>query len=77
MRDGEPKRPVEHHPSAATAVEAEQELTQIAGQVRGVYRALVRAKHAPLVQRGDPVHRAHSRPRRQAIAATQGSQSSP
>ena len=38
VRNGELEHPIEHHPAAAgaAAVEAEYELTQVAGQVRGV-----------------------------------------
>ena len=52
VRDGELEHPVEHHPAAAgaAAVEAEHELIQVAGQVRGVDRALVRAQQPPLDQ---------------------------
>ena len=52
VRDGELEHPVEHHPAAAgaAAVEAEHELIQVAGQVGGVDRALVRAQQPPLDQ---------------------------
>ena len=52
VRDGELEHPVEHHPAAAgaAAVEAAHELIQVAGQVRGVDRALVRAQQPPLDQ---------------------------
>ncbi len=50
--DGEFEHPIEHHPAAAgaAAVEAEHKLIQVAGQVRGVDRALVRAQQPPLNQ---------------------------
>ncbi len=51
--DGEFEHPIGHHPAAAgaAAVEAEHELIQVAGQVRVVHRALVRAQQPPLGQR--------------------------
>ena len=51
VRDGELEHPVEHHPAAAGAAagEAEHELIQVAGQVRGVDRALVRPSSHRLI----------------------------
>ena len=49
--------PVEDHPAATrtAAVEAKHELVEIAGQVGGANRTLVRSQQPPLGQRGDPV----------------------
>ena len=54
---GQLQDPVEHHAAAgrAAAVEPEDELVEIGGQVRGVNRALVGAQQPPLAQRGDAV----------------------